>query len=182
MKILVKTTEHRPIRNGQYASALKDKRLGVMLHYDGSVSDYGGMNWFRSSDCKVSYHFLVLDDGSYVPIAPIGSAAWHAGNCTPSNSTLHYHHANSAFYGIAAATNSTTPVTQKQLLTISALTRMVFDLNKWDLRQTWRITGHADEAWPRGRRIDPYGFETRSPILNIKSVKELLPVVSFEGT
>src|SRR5262245_2136016 len=65
---------------------LKEPRRGVMLHYDDSSSDAGAVAWFTDPECQVSYNYLVLDDGSYVPIVPEGKRAWHAGVCKTSNS------------------------------------------------------------------------------------------------
>ena len=85
------------ILNGQY-NALREKRKGCMIHYDGSGSDLGAVQWFADPRCKVSYNLLGLDDGSYVRIAPDHARAWHAGRCRPSDpDRLHYGDANSAF-------------------------------------------------------------------------------------
>lgn len=81
-----------------------------MLHFDGSVSDTGAWKWFTDPRCNVSYNYLVLDNGDIVSIAPKDARAWHAGKCRPSG-PLNYSDANSAFYGVAAATNEKTPVT-----------------------------------------------------------------------
>ena len=78
------------IPNEQYGT-LREKRIGVMPHYDGSGSDRGAIQWFADERCKVSYNLLVLDDGSYVRIAPDSARAWHAGRCRPSDpARLHY--------------------------------------------------------------------------------------------
>lgn len=155
---------------------LKEKRGGILLHYDDSSSDSSAAEWFKHPECAVSYNYLVLDDGSFHQIAPSNKRAWHAGVCRSSSSKLSYLDANSFFIGIAAATNGKTPATQKQILTISGLCRLMFEAHGWNLNsELWRISGHADEAWPRGRRIDPYGFDPRNPILDPKHIRELVP-------
>ena len=99
------------ILNEQYGK-LREDRQGIVLHYDGSGSDAGSMAWFRAPECKVSYNLLVLDDGSYVRIAPDSARAWHAGRCRPSDpSRIRYSDANSAFYGIAIASSGKHDVT-----------------------------------------------------------------------
>ena len=164
----------REIPNGQY-STLRDERIGVMVHYDGSGGDAGAVAWFGDPRCKVSYNYLVLDDGSYVSIAPLSARAWHAGKCRTSDpDLLPYKDANSAFYGIAAATNDRVDVTPLQVLTIAWLTRRLFEREGWPLTDTYRIVGHSSEAWKRGRKTDPEGGDRDNPILSPDDVRQLL--------
>lgn len=163
----------REIPNQQY-NTLREDRVGVMLHYDGSRTDEGAASWFEHPDCRVSYHWLVLDDGGYVSIAPPERRAWHAGVCRPSDVRLKYADANSAFYGIAAATDGGHDVTPLQLLTIAWLTRRCFDREGWSTTEAWRIVGHSSEAWPRGRKVDPEGTSASNPIFSPADVRQLL--------
>lgn len=166
------------IPNGQY-SKLREERLGVMIHYDGSGSDRGAVQWFGDERCRVSYNLLVLDDGSYVRIAPDDRRAWHAGVCKTSDpERLPYKDANSAFYGISIASSGKHDVTPLQVATVALLVRRYFDVHGWDLKDTWRIVGHASEAWPRGRKTDPEGADPKNPILSVDDVRQLLPKVS----
>lgn len=164
------------INNGKYNS-LKQDRIGVMLHYDASKTDAGAVSWFAHEQCRVSYNWLVLDNGSFVEIAPPDKRAWHAGRCR-SSSKLDYKDANSAFYGISAANPGNEDVTPRQLLTITWLVRRCFILNRWPLIDTWRITTHADEAWPRGRKSDPVGKDPKNPIFSKEDIIDLLPLFS----
>lgn len=169
----------REIRNGNwYSPPLGEPRVGVMLHYDGSGSDRGGVEWFADPRCRVSYNWLVLDDGSYVEIAPPECAAWHAGRCTPSDPRLSYRSANRGLYGISAATNDRTDVTPLQLLTIAWLTRRCFEREGWPVTDGWRIVGHSSEAvnrdGTRGRKIDPEGPDQKNPIYSPEDVRMLL--------
>lgn len=165
------------IPNGQYNDGIREPRIGVMIHFDGSGTDAGALDWFRNPLCKVSYQKLVLDDGSYGTIAPDTARAWHAGVCRPSSPRLQYSDANSAFYGIAAATNERVGVTGVQLLTVAWLTRKYFARHGWPVTDTWRIVGHDSEAWQRGRKSDPTGPLVLHPILAIESVRQLIQFV-----
>lgn len=177
------------IRNNQYNDGLRQDRVGVMLHYDGSGSDRGGVSWFKHPDCRVSYNWLALDDGTYVEIAPPSARAWHAGRCRPSNpGQLDYDDANSAFYGIAAATNDRVDVTPLQLLTIAWLTRRCYQMEQWSVADTFRITGHSAEAvhrdGSRGRKTDPEGPDwwaerSKNPIFTPDDVIQLLPQIKL---
>ena len=165
------------IPNGQYSN-LRERRVGVMLHYDGSGSDSSAVHWFADERCKVSYNLLVRDDGSYVRIAPDTARAWHAGRCKPSNPTkLPYTDANSAFYGIAIASSGKHAVTALQMLTVALLCRQYFDTHGWDLSETFRIVSHSSEAWERGRKTDPAGTDPKNPILSVDDIRQLLPNV-----
>ena len=167
------------IPNGQYNSSLREERIGIMLHYDGSGSDRGAVQWFADVRCKVSYNLLALDDGSYVRIAPDSARAWHAARCRPSDpARLHYGDANSALLGIAIASSGKHDVTPLQMLTMALLCRIYYEKHGWNLRDTWRIVGHSSEAWPRGRKTDPEGADPNNPILSVDDIRQLLPMVS----
>lgn len=163
----------REVPNRQWG-ALREPRIGVMIHFDASSSDAGGVAWFSDPKCNVSYQFLVLDDGGFVRIAPDDARAWHAGACQPSDPRLPYKDANSAFYGIAAATNEKTDVTPLQTATIAFLTRLYFNRHSWPVTDLWRIVGHRTEAWPRGRKSDPEGADLANPILAVGDIRQLL--------
>lgn len=169
----------KEIPNGQYNSRLRDDRIGVLLHFDASVSDAGAVAWFGDPRCKVSYQLLVLDDGSYVRIAPDTARAWHAGRCRPSSEKLDYTDANSAFYGLAVATNDRVDVTPLQMLTTAWLTRRYFEAHGWPLTELWRIVGHETEAWPRGRKNDPSGGLGSNPILSVDDIRQLVPRIQL---
>lgn len=132
---------------------VRGQRLGIMVHYDASSSDMGAVQFMlRDPSCKVSYNWLILDDGEVVPVAPAGARAWHAGNCRPSDARLPYTDANSVFYGIALAAKGSDLATPAQKEALVKLCLRLMRLHKWT--DTWRITSHALEAWPRGRKVD----------------------------
>lgn len=155
---------------------LKGARVGVMLHYDASRSDTGAVAWLtKDPTCKVSYHWLVTDDGTAHVIAPHGRRAWHAGACRPSDpKRLPYKDANSAFYGVAIAATDGDVATPAQVATVVRLVRECFERQRWPLSETWRIVGHDSEAWPRGRKHDPIGSNPAKPVLSIAHIRSLL--------
>lgn len=159
-------------------NSVREGRVGVMIHFDASSSDRGAVQWFKDPRCNVSYQLLVLDDGSYVRIAPDNARAWHAGKCRPSADRLTYSDGNSAFYGISVATNDRIEVTAVQMLTTAFLARRYFHLNGWDPQaEVWRVVGHDTEAWPRGRKTDPTGPDPKNPILSVENIRQLLPLI-----
>lgn len=171
----------RTINNGQWYRTLSEPRAGVMIHYDASSSDAGSLSWFAHDQCRVSYQVVVLDDGTWARIAPDTAGAWHAGRCRPSDERLRYRSANHAFYGIAAATNDRVDVTPVQLLTIAWHVRRWFEAEGWPVEQLWRVTGHEDEAYPRGRKSDPSGGDPLNPIFSVSQVQQLVPLIQPSG-
>jgi len=159
---------------------LREPRIGVMLHYDGSASDAGAVAWLtRDPRCKVSYNWLVLDDGQLVGVAPADARAWHAGVCRASAELLVYRDANSAFYGIAVAATAGQRATPAQSATVTRLVRSLFRSHGWDLHaDSWRLVGHESEAWPRGRKHDPTGPDPAHPVLAVDLVRGALPLAS----
>lgn len=145
------TTETGSVPNW---GALREPRVGVCLHYDGSASDAGAVNWLtKHPDCRVSYHRLITDDGQAVKIAPDDARAWHAGVCRPS-SLLSYQDANSALYGLAFAAKAGDTLTYAQVRAAVKVVRVWYAEEDWALSDLWRITDHRAEAWPRGRKVD----------------------------
>jgi N-acetylmuramoyl-L-alanine amidase len=144
-----------------------------MLHFDDSSNDASAWQWFLSKKCKVSYNYLILDNGDIVQVIPIGKRAWHAGRCRPSGRSVNYKDANSAFYGVAIATNNDHPATEAQKKSIIELCRFLYSKHNWRMAETHRITGHDWEAWERGRKIDPTGTNKDKPVLLVTEVREL---------
>lgn len=134
---------------------LREARQGVALHYDGSANDRGAESWLtRNEACKVSYHRLVLDGGQVVNVAPDDARAWAMGPCRPSSGRFTYADANSAFYSWCVAARPGDTITEVQRDVLIALCVYAFQREGWPLTETWRITDHASEAWPRGRKVD----------------------------
>ena len=146
--------------HSKHHNKLRDKRIGVMLHYFGSKTDHGAMAWINDPRFKCSYHYVVFDNGDYVQLVPLDKRAWHAGKCKPSElwpEWRAYKDANSAFYGVCAACGPHDKATDAQIDTMAHLTRQLFDREGWGHNETERVTTHQAEAWPRGRKVDPEG-------------------------
>lgn len=140
---------------------VRGEREGICLHYDDSSSDASGITWLTEDEqCHFSYNWAVTDTGAVVTVAPGHARAWHAGVCKPSSKQFTYTDANSALYGIAITANAKDHVTPAQLDAVTALCVELFQKHGWTKRDTWRITTHAKEAWPRGRKVDCEGQDT----------------------
>ena len=155
---------------------LRERRQGIMLHYDASASDPGAVAWLtRDPACKVSYTWLVLDTGHVVPIAPESARAWHAGVCRSSDVRLAYRDANSAFYGLALAMGAKDTVTAEALAAVVQLCRGMFVARGWNpVTEGWRIVGHDAHCWKRGRKVDPTGPDPAKPVLSVAAVRDLV--------
>jgi N-acetyl-anhydromuramyl-L-alanine amidase AmpD len=154
-------------------------RIGVMLHYDDSSRDDWAVDWFSDPRCTNGYTWLVLDDGRVIELASPTLRTPHAGICRTPN-------ANSAFYGLAAATNGRVPVTRKQFDAMVRVCARVFTAHGWTAESAAaRIVGHDTEAvWsaastPKqelwgtlGRKVDPTGTRADGvPVLAVTSVR-----------
>lgn len=146
-----------------------------MLHYDASSSDRGAVQWLTQDPrCRVSYNFLVLDDGKVVGVAPPDARAWHAGVCKPSDPRLIYADANSAFYGVSIAATAGERATPLAKESVADLCRALFARHGWDYSAVWRIVGHASEAWPRGRKVDPEGPDPLHPVMSVAEIRGMV--------
>ncbi len=137
---------------------LRQPRLGVMLHYTAGT-DQSGVQWLLfDPKCAVSYNKLVLDDGTVVQVAPDDARAYHAGVCRSDGIVPKYEDANSAFYGVAIAAEQGDTVTPAQFEMVMYACVGYFRANNWPAEQvTLRLTDHAAQAWPRGRKVDTRG-------------------------
>ena len=139
-------------------------RIGVMLHYDDSSRDDWAVAWFSDPRCTNGYSWLVLDDGRVIELADPALRTPHAGPCkTPR--------ANSAYYGIAAATNGLVPATLAQMAGIVECVGAIARFHRWPAGEIdRRVVGHDEEAiWTQrytpnrslwgtvGRKADPTG-------------------------
>jgi len=162
-------------------SPLAMPRRGSMLHYDDSSRDDWAVEWFDDPRCTNGYTWLVLDDGRVVELADPGMRTPHAGPClTPK--------ANSAYSGIAAATNGLMLATAPQLASITVICVALMRHHQWgpDTAHT-RIVGHDAQAmwtsaytprrerWGRlGRKVDPTGHRSDGhPIVDLLSIEQV---------
>ena len=166
--------EGEPISTKAYNAATREPRIGVMIHYDASASDASAVSWLGDNTCRVSYNDLVVDDGTIHRNVSWDSRAWHAGVCRPSDERLKYRDANSAFIGIAAATNPQHVATEAQRLSIAILCRNAFRTFGWQIDEMWRIVGHDTQGWPRNRKHDPTGKYPGLPIVDIDAIRYLV--------
>jgi N-acetyl-anhydromuramyl-L-alanine amidase AmpD len=153
---------------------LREPRQGICAHYDASASDLGAVSWLLFDPaCTVSYNDLILDDGTVVTVAPENARAWHLGNGRPSHRLMRYVDGNSALYGIAIAARDGESATWEQERAFAALVRRRCARHRWDLaREPWRLTDHAAEAWPRGRKVDVRGTGA-TPVLPLERVRAI---------
>lgn len=157
-------------------------RQGILLHYDASSSDKGALAWLEDdARARVSYHYLVLDSGEVLQIAPPAARAWHAGECRPSRREFTYSDGNNAFYGVAIAATDGERATPAQVEAVAKLCHFLFWLEGWSEADLWRITGHDAEAWPRGRKSDPTGSNPAAPVLSVKEVQDRFAATAWRG-
>lgn len=152
-------------------------RMGIMLHYDASVTDAGALAWLVDPRCRVGYNVLIWDNGQAFEIIDMGKRAPHAGKTRSSDpERLPYpeHQANSAFYGISLAATDGDRVALAQFGTLIRLCVLIFQHHGWPLTETWRLTSHHLEAWPRGRKVDVVGSDPANPVMDLDYLRRWL--------
>jgi N-acetyl-anhydromuramyl-L-alanine amidase AmpD len=162
------------IQGANWSLRIREPRIGVMLHYDASATDAGAIAWLAGPDIKVSYNWLVTDEGNIIPIAPETARAWHAGVCRSSDPRLPYRDANSAFYGVSIAATTGDVATVEAKRSVAALCRTLFGRHGWPVDEVWRIVSHRTQAWPRGRKNDPEGPDLAHPVLNANEIRGMV--------
>ena len=152
---------------------LTGPRQGLALHYTAG-SYVGSVAWCQDPASKVSYQWILAQDGRSTVIAPWNKRAWHMGVCKTSDPiNLPYKDANSCFEGLALAASDGDVISDIAGTVLLDMIRGRFAANKWDLSETWRIVGHDAEAWPRGRKHDPTGT-TGTPVIDVAKVRAAL--------
>lgn len=167
-------------QNSKNSSVVVGERQGVMFHFDDSSNDKWAIAWFKDPQCRVSYNRLYLDNGDIVSICAMTRRAWHAGACLTPN-------ANSAYYGLSAATNAKTPVTMLQFGAMLEDAARLFRFHEWGPDEVERLVGHDEQAiytssntknralWGKlGRKIDPTGFNPAKPIIDMDQARRIL--------
>ena len=175
---------------------LSAPRRGIMLHYDDSARDDWALAWFSDPRCTNGYTWLALDDGRLIELADPALRTPHAGSCAVPR-------ANSAFYGIAAATNGQVLATPAQVTAIVAACVGVFRHHGWRAEEVHdRIVGHDALAiwtaaytravgipdargrlmWGRlGRKVDPTGQRRDGKkILDVDAVRDAVHELLLE--
>jgi len=184
LSALIENVVHERRRTRVLESPLVAPRAGVMLHYDDSSRDEWALEWFSNPQCRNGYTWLVMDSGRVVELANPLKRTPHAGPCRTAN-------ANSAFYGIAAATNGLVPATTAQVESIVRLVVLLARLHRWaepmivghDAEAIWtpattRAAGIADhrgqKLWGNGgRKVDPTGVRADGvPVVDVADVRK----------
>jgi N-acetyl-anhydromuramyl-L-alanine amidase AmpD len=176
-----------PVAQGLHSRVLQQPlirpRMGLMLHYDDSSRDDWAVEWFHDPRCTNGYTWLVLDDGRVVELADPALRTPHAGPCVTRS-------ANSAYYGVAAATNGLVPVTDAQFAAITGICVAVMTYHDCfgdgsDDALDRRLVGHDEQAiwaaaytpdralWGKlGRKVDPRGQRRDGkPILDLVALR-----------
>lgn len=154
-------------------------RAGLMVHYDDSSRDDWAVEWFSDPRCTNGYTWLVLDDGRVVELADPALRTPHPGPCKTAK-------ANSAYYGVAAATNGLVLATEQQLASIARICATIIRHHHWvneslddvvvghDEQAVWTAAYTARrELWGTlGRKVDPTGQRPdRRPIIDLVDLR-----------
>ena len=168
----------RTYSRADVARPRRRKPSGSCLHYDGSVSDKGGLAWLMNPEFKLGYDFYIWDDGTIFELNP----NWrthrmpHCGRSRQSHPILNYPEdmGNAALIGIALAAGgkANDKATPAQRQSVIELVAWIASEMGWDLvKEPQRTTSHKFEAWPRGRKVDVEG-NSRNMVLDTRDVRQ----------
>jgi len=117
----------------------------IVIHYTGSNSLQGGLNWLCDPKAKVSAHLLIAKTGQIWQLVPFNHRAWHAGRSEYDGRP----DVNSFSIGIEnVGFGDEWPESQikANIDVINALCQ------EYDIVA---LAGHNDVAVPAGRKADP---------------------------
>lgn len=130
----------------------------IVIHYTGSLSIDGTVNWFLKPESRVSAHYVVGRDGRVIQMVPDEDVAWHAGRSAmrpnlPNGDPLQEPNVNSFSIGIELVGTADSGFTDRQLASLYALIETLVARYKIPPE---RVVGHCHIA--PGRKIDPDGY------------------------
>lgn len=127
----------------------------IVLHYTGSLSIEGTVDWFTRKESAVSAHYVVGRDGRIVQMVQESEAAWHAGRSAmyPNEKPPRETNVNEFSIGIELVGTADSGFVDRQLASLyELLARLVV---KYHIPPE-RVVGHCHIA--PGRKIDPDGY------------------------
>lgn len=143
----IASPNHAPRRRGLVTA--------IVLHYTGSLSIEGTVDWFTRKESAVSAHYVVGRDGRIVQMVQESEAAWHAGRSAmyPNEKPPRETNVNEFSIGIELVGTADSGFVDRQLASLyELLARLVV---KYHIPPE-RVVGHCHIA--PGRKIDPDGY------------------------
>jgi hypothetical protein len=174
----------------------RERRIGVMIHFDDSSSDTSADGWFRAKGFRLNYNRAYHDNGTRIRLTRrMSLIAPHAGVClreeglrdaTLGGTTFRYGQANAGYYGLAITAGLHDVVADRQFAAIAEDAAVICRYHGWPAAEVERrIVGHNEKAicnprdepnLPRlwgflGRKVDPIGTDPNHPVLSLASLR-----------
>ena len=143
--------------------------VAVCVHWTGG-SYRSGVDWCTRAESKVSYHEIIGPQGELATLVPPERAAWSVGRSIAPPPWQGATSGNSMTYNIALSGCPPVKPTPDQLRVLTERLVIAFAHFGWSLKDVFRITGHHQWAWPRGRKADPQG-DARDPWLDLTALR-----------
>ena len=136
----------------------------LAVHWTGGsfagTLDWIGRRTYQGTRIYASYHAVFGPDGEVAYPVPLERAAYSVGRSRADDPRFTWTAAgNSATENVALAGAPPVPPTdtQRALLVCWLAWRMAE--HGWSPEEVWRIRGHDQLAWPRGRKPDTHGSD-----------------------
>jgi N-acetyl-anhydromuramyl-L-alanine amidase AmpD len=149
-------------------SARVTRCVAVCLHWTGG-SYASALDWCQRREAKVSYHQIIAPNGEAAVLVDPERSAWAVG-VSRAPDPFRGQAGNSMTYNLALAGGPPRAPTAEAITTLVQRIREVFAYYDWPRTDRYRITGHNEWAWPRGRKVDPVGSPS-SPWLDLDAIR-----------
>jgi N-acetylmuramoyl-L-alanine amidase len=127
----------------------------IVIHYTGSLSYEGALEWFRNPQSQVSAHYVIGRDGGDAGPVAEGNTAWHAGRDARWGGEGFV---NSRSIGIELVGTQDSGFESAQLATLWGL--LAYLVRKYQIVAA-NVVGHKDVL--PGVKIDPDGLNHQFP-------------------
>lgn len=117
----------------------------IVLHYTGSNSLQGALNWLCTSGSQVSAHLVIAKTGQIWQLLPFNLRAWHSGK-SEYNGRPDVNNFSIGIENVGLGDEWPEAQIQANIDVISALYKA------YNITDT---VGHCDVAIPVGRKVDP---------------------------
>lgn len=144
------------LKSPNFSAGRKGKSVtAIVIHYTGSLSLEGTLDWFQRLESKVSAHYVIGRDGRVVQMVQEADTAWHAGRSAmdPQNTPPLEPNVNGFSLGIELVGTADSGFTDSQCASLYTLLEILVERYRISPE---RVVGHCHIA--PGRKIDPDGY------------------------
>jgi N-acetylmuramoyl-L-alanine amidase len=139
------------IKSPNYSNRPLNQAIRLIVLHNTSSSDIEStISWFKSTESKVSAHYVIGRDGRVVRMVEDMFKAWDCGISEWNGNK----NCNDFSIGIELVASDSQQFTDKQYDSLNKVIKLIKSKYQIDA-----IVGHCDIALPKGRKIDPKNLD-----------------------